>query len=296
MSREDELIRESLKLDINAFDETNDRILRTVGQKKGNSGFVRATVTVAACFAMLFGTGIIVNAATGGRVIEYLRGAIDSQIFIYGNGSNTIQESVQKDGELWQQVEYVEDNVVMSHPISSDETEYSLYLKVNGLDGNNSFISLQTSVMEGQTSEELYYAIRGDFLSMLTKFQDSGQKEQILTGLKEAAENADSLAVRDALLDLASDYENNHRIFYVNLPGKWWGENGNIVIFEDISHLPSGKIAIVADVVDNSEKSWIFELQIDNDMFVKQYERGTIYSDDYYQELIEKEIPIFDLR
>ena len=213
MSREDELIRESLKLDINAFDETNDRILRTVGQKKGNSGFVRATVTVAACFAMLFGTGIIVNAATGGRVIEYLRGAIDSQIFIYGNGSNTIQESVQKDGELWQQVEYVEDNVVMSHPISSDETEYSLYLKVNGLDGNNSFISLQTSVMEGQTSEELYYAIRGDFLSMLTKFQDSGQKEQILTGLKEAAENADSLAVRDALLDLASDYENNHRIW-----------------------------------------------------------------------------------
>ena len=104
------------------------------------------------------------------------------------------------------------------------------------------------------------------------------------------------MAVRDALLDLASDYENNHRIFYVNLPGKWWGENGNIVIFEDISHLPSGKIAIVADVVDNSEKSWIFELQIDNDMFVKQYERGTIYSDDYYQELIEKEIPIFDLR
>lgn len=297
MNREDELIREALKLDIVASDEINSRVLRTVDRKKRNGGFLRATVTVAACCIMLFGTGIIVDAATGGRVVEYLRGKLDNQTYVFGNGSDTILENVQKDGEEWEQVEYVEENVVMSHPVSADETEYSLYLKVTDMNGKGRFISLQASVKEGGTTEELYYAIRGEFLWLITRFQNPDEKEQILTGLKEAAENTDSMAVRDALLDLSSDYENNNRIFYVNLPGKWWGEDGDIVIFEDISNLPSGKAAIVVDTVDNKEKSWIFELQIDNDtLFVTQYYRGEMYSEEYYQELLEKKIPIYDLR
>lgn len=297
MSREDELIREALKLDIRASDEINSRILRTVDRKKSNRGFLRTAVTAAACCILIFGTGIIVDAATGGRVLEYLRGKIDNQTYVYDNGSDTIRESVQKDGEEWEQVEYVEDNVVMSHPVSEDKTEYSLYLKVTNMNGKAEFISLQASVTEGQTTEDLYYAIRGDFLSMITRFRKPDEKKQILTGLKEAAENTDSKAVRDALLDLSSDYENNHRIFSFDLPGKWWGEDGDIVIFEDISNLPYGKAAIVVDTVDNREKSWIFELQIDNDtLFVTQYDRGEMYSEEYYQELLEKKIPVYDLR
>ena len=68
-------------------------------------------------------------------------------------------------------------------------------------------------------------------------------------------------------------------------------------IFEDISNLPYGKAAIVVDTVDNREKSWIFELQIDNDtLFVTQYDRGEMYSEEYYQELLVKKIPVYDLR
>lgn len=62
--------------------------------------------------------------------------------------------------------------------------------------------------MEGQTTENLYYAIRGDFLSMITTFPKPDEKEQILVGLKEESENSDSMAVRDALLDLSSNYKN----------------------------------------------------------------------------------------
>lgn len=297
MNREDELIREALKSDIVASDEINSRILRTVDRKRSSSGFLRTAVTVAACCILIFGTGIIVDAATGGRVLEYLRGKIDNQTYVYDNESDTIQESVLKDSEEWEQVEYVEDHVVMSHPVSEDETEYSLYLKVTDMYGKAEFISLQASVTEGQTTEDLYYAIRGGFLSMITKFRKPDEKKQILTGLKEAAENTDSMAIRDALLDLSSDYENNHRIFSFDLPGKWWGEDGDIVIFEDISNLPYGKAAIVVDTVDNREKSWIFELQIDNDtLFVTQYDRGEMYSEEYYQELLVKKIPVYDLR
>jgi hypothetical protein len=295
-SRDDELIREALKLNISVSDEVNSRVLRTVDRKKYHVGFGRTAVIAATCFIVLFGTGIIADAATGGRVGEYLRGKIDNLTYVYENGSNTNLEIVQKDGEEWEQVEYIEDNVVMSHPISADKTEYSLYLKVTDKNGNGRFISLVASVQEGETTEKLYYAIRGEFLWLITRFQNPNEKEQILTGLKEAAENTDSMTIRDALIDLSSDYENNHRIFYVNLPGKTWGEDEDIVIFEDISDLPFGEAAIVVNPVDNKEESWIFELQIDNNNFVTEYDRGAVYSDEYYQELLEKKISVYDLR
>lgn len=297
MNREDELIREALKLNISASDEINNRVLRTVDRKKHNGVLGRTALVVVTCCIMLLGTGIIVNAATEGRMVEYLRGKIDNMTHAFGNGSDTELEIVQKDGEEWEQVIYVQDNVVMSHPVSADETEYSLYLKVNDGHGKACFIHLLASVKEGETTEELYYAIRGGYLWTITRFQNPNEKEQILIGLKEAAENTDSMEVRDALLDLSSDYENNHRIFYEDMPGKWWGEDGDIVIFEDISNLPSGEVAIIVDTVDDKEKSWIFVLQIDdNKLFVDQYDRGGIYQEEYYQELLEKEIPIYDLR
>ena len=225
---------------------------------------------------MLLGTGVVANAATGGRVAEILRGIIDNQSYIYENGSDIVFKNVQKDGEEWEQVEYIQDNVIMSHPLSEDQTEYSLYLKVTGADGIDSFISLQTSVTEGQTTEDLYYAIRGDFLRIITQYRDKNEKAQIIAGLREAAENTDTIAIREALLDLIFDYENDKRIFYVNLPGELWGEDNNIIIYEDISDLPVGNSTIEVSTVDDKE-SWIFELQIEADvLFVEQYTRGVL--------------------
>ena len=84
-------------------------------------------------------------------------------------------------------------------------------------------------------------------------------------------------------------------------------ENGNLVtVFDKTGYTPTyedllpawkNKAAIVVDTVDNREKSWIFELQIDNDtLFVTQYDRGEMYSEEYYQELLVKKIPVYDLR
>ena len=99
------------------------------------------------------------------------------------------------------------------------------------------------------------------------------------------------------MLDLAFDYENDNRIFYFYLPGELWSENGNVEIYEDVSNLPIGSVAIVVNTFDNKENSWIFELQIDGDtLFIEQYGRGEMYSEEYYQELVEKNVPIYDLR
>lgn len=274
MSRNDEIIREALKLNVGASDEVNRMVLHSIKEKKETSSFKRVLGSVASVAIMLLGTGVVANAATGGRVAEILRGIIDNQSYVYENGSDIVLENVQKDGEEWEQVEYIQDNAIMSHPLSEDQTEYSLYLKVTGADGIDSFISLQTSVTEGQTTEDLYYAIRGDFLRIITQYRDKNEKAQIIAGLREAVENTDTIAIREALLDLIFDYENDKRIFYVNLPGELWGEDNNIIIYEDISDLPVGNATIEVSTVDDKE-SWIFELQIEADvLFVEQYTRG----------------------
>ena len=276
MSRNDEIIREALKLNVGASDEVNRMVLHSIKEKKETSSFKRVLGSVASVAIMLLGTGVVANAATEGRVAEILRGIIDNQSYVYENGSDIVLENVQKDGEEWEQVEYIQDNVIMSHPLSEDQTEYSLYLKVTGADGIDSFISLQTSVMEGQTTEDLYYAIRGDFLRIITQYRDKNEKAQIIAGLREAVENTDTIAIREALLDLIFDYENDKRIFYVNLPGELWGEDNNIIIYEDISDLPVGNSTIEVSTVDDKE-SWIFELQIEADvLFVEQYTRGVL--------------------
>ncbi len=297
MNREDKMIREALKLNMDAPEELNNKILHAVGRQKKHAGFLRFAMAAAGCGFMLLGTGIIVDASTGGRVVEYLRGKMDNLTYVYGNGSSTLKENIQNNGEEWEQVEYLEDNVVFSHPVSEEKTEYNLYLKLSDIEEKDEFIALQASVTEGQTTEDLYYSIRGDFLATLTEFRKPDEKKQILAGLKEAAENTDSAAIKDALLDLASDYENNHRIFYFNVPGKWWGEEGDIIVFKDLSSLPEGKAAIIVNTVDDKDKSWIFEVEIDKDiLFVNQYERGKIYSAEYEQELLAQNIPVYDLR
>ena len=296
MSREDEIFREALELDISASDEINNRILRTVERKKNNGGFLRTAVIVAACCIALFETGMIVNAAANGRIVEYLRGKLDNITYVFGNGSNTELDIVQNNGEEWEQVIYLEDNVVMSHPVSEDETVYSLYLKVTDKNGKETFISLTAAVKEGETTEDLYYAIRGDFYGMLSKFRNPDEKEQILTALKEAAENTDSTAVRDALLDLSSDYENNRRTFYNDLPGDLWEKEGRIVFFEDVSDLPSGKTAIIVNPVNDKDMSWIFVLRIDDNELSVNRHSGEMYSEEYHQELLENKTPVYDLR
>ena len=73
MSREDELIRDALKLDVTPSDEINNRILRTATRKKARGGFMRVALTVALCFIVFFGTVTAVDAAIGGKLAEFIK-------------------------------------------------------------------------------------------------------------------------------------------------------------------------------------------------------------------------------
>lgn len=296
MSKEDEMIKEALKLDVNASDELNRKIIENVGKKKSNVYILRVAAIAASFFAVVLGTGIIANAATDNGIIEYVKGVIDNRFYVFGNGSNTETSFVEMDGQNVQQVDFKDDDVVFYNPIEDGETEYSLYLKVKG-DGMDDFILLSASVDEGASTEELYYTIKGCFWYTLTlkEFQDPDKKAQIIAGLREAAGNADIDAIKNALNDLADEYEGNRRVFFFNFPAEIYNTNERAIVYEDITDLPLGDSAIIVNTV-NDEKTFIFEITVTENENLIDYNYGNLYSDEYYQELTDKNLPIYDLR
>lgn len=296
MSKEDEMIKEALKLDVNASDELNRKIIENVSKKKSNVYIIRVAAIAASFFAVVLGTGIIANAATDNGIIEYVKGVIDNRFYVFGNGSNTETSFVEMDGQNVQQVDFKDDDVVFYNPIEDGETEYSLYLKVKG-DGMDDFILLSASVNEGASTEELYYTIKGCFWYTLTlkEFQDPDKKAQIIAGLREAAGNADIDAIKNALNDLADEYEGNRRVFFFNFPAEIYNTNERAIVYEDITDLPLGDSAIIVNTV-NDEKTFIFEITVSENENLIDYNYGNLYSDEYYQELTDKNLPIYDLR
>ena len=296
MSKEDEMIKEALKIDIKASDELNRKIIENVGKKKSNVYILRVAAIAASFFAIVLGTGIIANAATDNGIIEYVKGVIDNRFYVFGNGSNTETSFVEMDGQNVRQVDFKDDQVVFYNPIEDGETEYSLYLKVKG-DGMDDFILLSASVDEGASTEELYYTIKGCFWYTLTlkEFQDPDKKAQIIAGLREAAGNADIDAIKNALNDLADEYEGNRRVFFFNFPAEIYNTNERAIVYEDITDLPLGDSAIIVNTV-NDEKTFIFEITVTENENLIDYNYGNLYSDEYYQELTDKNLPIYDLR
>lgn len=294
MSKEDEMIKEALKLDVNASDELNRKIIENVGKKKSNVYILRVAAIAASFFAIVLGTGIIANAATDNGIIEYVKGVIDNRFYVFGNGSDTETSFVEMDGQNVRQVDFKDDQVVFYNPIEDGETEYSLYLKVKG-DGTDDFILLSASVDEGASTEELYYTIKGDFWFMLKDYKEANRKVQIAHGLREAAKNADIDAIKNALNDLADEYEGNRRVFYFNFPAEIYNANERTIVYEDITDLPLGDSAIIVNTV-NDEKTFIFEITVSENENLIDYNYGNLYSDEYYQELTDKNLPIYDLR
>lgn len=294
MSKEDEMIKEALKLDVNASDELNRKIIENVGKKKSNVYILRVAAIAASFFAIVLGTGIIANAATDNGIIEYVKGVIDNRFYVFGNGSNTETTFVEKDGENVREVVFKDDEVVFYNPVEDGKTEYSLYLKVKS-DEVDDFILLSASVDEGASTEELYYTIKGDFWFMLKDYKDANRKVQIAHGLREAAKNADIDAIKNALNDLADEYEGNRRVFYFNFPAEIYNANERTIVYEDITDLPLGDSAIIVNTV-NDEKTFIFEITVSENENLIDYNYGNLYSDEYYQELTDKNLPIYDLR
>ena len=293
----EEMIREALKLNIDAPEEINEKVLRNAKHKNQGVVFFKvATLAASFCIMTIVGTGLIVKASTGKRLIEYLRGLIDNRSYVYENGTDTIMTVYDNNGEKWEHVEYLDDEVTMSHPLSENETEYNLYLKVTGENGMENFMNVTAKVNEGQSSEDLYWAIRGDFYRFFSPYTAADEKSQILAGLKEAADNADKDFIRDALIDVSADLENNRRILYEDWPADIWGGEGRYIFFEDLSDLPVGKCIIIINTVYDDEDSFIFEINIDgNQLYVNDVSFNK-YSEEYYQEQLEKNLPIYDLR
>ena len=295
-NREDEVIREALKLDITVPDGLNSRILRAVDRKKRSSAFMRTAVTAAVCFLIFLGMGAIVKATSGVAITELMKEKIENWSYVYENGSDVKREIVREDGEVFEEITFVKEKVVVRHAISDEETNYWLCLKVTDAKGYNYFIELDAAVDKTAPLRDLYYAIRGGFRSLLEYHHGANEKRQILEGLREAAEHTQMTVVRNALLDLASDYENDRRIYYEYLPGKYWGVGGEVIYFEDLSDLPTGDSYIIIDPVNDKQLPFICSVHIEDGRQIVLFTTAEVYSEENLKEAEESGLPVYDLR
>ena len=94
---------------------------------------------------------------------------------------------------------------------------------------------------------------------------------------------------------MADEYEGNRRVFFFNFQAEIYNTNERAIVYEDITDLPLGDSAIIVNTV-NDEKTFIFEITVSENENLIDYNYGNLYSDEYYQELTDKNLPIYDLR
>ena len=293
MSREDELIREALQLDVCPSEELNKKVLQSAEQRTPKRSVLRTLATVAACIIVLIGTATAVNAALGGRISDFFKEKFSKLTYVFDNGSKVEKEWVEGPNGQWsEKITFVDDNVTLYIEPDAGVTSYDLILKIVDRRHNN-FVHLSTFLKEGDPDEALYYEIRGEFRRQLLKFRKDEEKAQVLTGLREAAQHADRDSVKNGLLDLASDLEENRRIFYRRIYRLETESNEWDIFFADVSELPMGEAAIILESA-NGTASWIFLGTITEDTM--EWKHSWFYSEDICRTLRNFGTTVYDMR
>ena len=195
-------------------------------------------------------------------------------------------------GQWSEKITFVDDNVTLYIEPDAGVTSYDLILKIVDRRHNN-FVHLSTFLKEGDPDEALYYEIRGEFRRQLLKFRKDEEKAQVLTGLREAAQHADRDSVKNGLLDLASDMEENRRIFYRRIYRLETESNEWDIFFADVSELPMGEAAIILESA-NGTASWIFLGTITEDTM--EWKHSWFYSEDICRTLRNFGTTVYDMR
>lgn len=293
MSRDDELIREALQLDVCPSEELNKKVLQSAEQRTPKRSVLRTLATVAACIIVLIGTATAVNAALGGRISDFFKEKFSKLTYVFDNGSKVEKEWVEGPNGQWsEKITFVDDNVTLYIEPDAGVTSYDLILKIVDRHHNN-FVHLSTFLKEGDPDEALYYEIRGEFRRQLLKFRKDEEKAQVLTGLREAAQHADRDSVKNGLLDLASDLEENRRIFYRRIYRLETESNEWDIFFADVSELPMGEAAIILESA-NGTASWIFLGTITEDTM--EWKHSWFYSEDICRTLRNFGTTVYDMR
>lgn len=293
MNREDELIREALQLDVCPSEELNKKVLQSAEQRTPKRSVLRTLATVAACIIVLIGTATAVNAALGGRISDFFKEKFSKLTYVFDNGSKVEKEWVEGPNGQWsEKITFVDDNVTLYIEPDAGVTSYDLILKIVDRHHNN-FVHLSTFLKEGDPDEALYYEIRGEFRRQLLKFRKDEEKAQVLTGLREAAQHADRDSVKNGLLDLASDLEENRRIFYRRIYRLETESNEWDIFFADVSELPMGEAAIILESA-NGTASWIFLGTITEDTM--EWKHSWFYSEDICRTLRNFGTTVYDMR
>ena len=293
MSRDDELIREALQLDVCPSEELNKKVLQSAEQRTPKRSVLRTLATVAACIIVLIGTATAVNAALGGRISDFFKEKFSKLTYVFDNGSKVEKEWVEGPNGQWsEKITFVDDNVTLYIEPDAGVTSYDLILKIVDRRHNN-FVHLSTFLKEGDPDEALYYEIRGEFRRQLLKFRKDEEKAQVLTGLREAAQHADRDSVKNGLLDLASDMEENRRIFYRRIYRLETESNEWDIFFADVSELPMGEAAIILESA-NGTASWIFLGTITEDTM--EWKHSWFYSEDICRTLRNFGTTVYDMR
>lgn len=298
---DDEFIRDALQYDVGSRQELNSRILNNLEQKRRGTSYRKSVLVFVLVLCALVGSGFGVNAATGGRLIELVRGKIDNETYVISGTQTSVEERVNPDGTVMEIVNFEEDRACLENPILEGQTLFSMAFRIE-TDGIIHFFNVNASVSaeKGETTEDLYYAIISSFHRYFSDnwYYREDVKAEVVKGIKEAIAKTKLEAVRDALTDFLYNYENNRKIYIdewhldrkLNIVAKSW-------ICEDLTGLDAGHIAIVTNATYGREETYILEI-FANDAENPQIGSSQLmfFEQDKLDELKNQGVRIYDRR
>lgn len=294
MTLNDEEIRTALKTDIAPAEELNERIMSMASKKNQTSPTHRFAFATAICLLVVLTSGVVVNAATGGRLIKFILGE-DSKTVVVSEYETEIKNEIIN-GEEYEAV-YIDDGrYSMSHVLQEDIPSYNLSIVLEK-DGKSSFINLSALLCtpEQQTSEDMYYSIRESFYNSVKSLASGNNgffKDELIQKLRTTADQETEDYIRDALYDVVDDVENNRNmlIYDANL-NDCLGLGTSSWICEDISEYEEGEYTLIVNSVYGKPEAFI----VGSDDKGRHWST-TVYSKEKEAELRNQGIEIIDRR
>lgn len=313
-------IREALKLEVSVAQDINQKILRRAEKSRGKHSLPGRAAIAAACMALALAGGIGVKASLTGRQVVPVQGREENESYL-SRPDAQVTETEAEDGAIHREITLrTGDNAFVSiRNLSVDETCCSM-LMVFEKDGQTFFMEPSASVSAalGETTEDLYYSIRKDFLATFQAYDQPYRspdgkivtpvdlKEEITQGLRAFAKEARNQAVCDALLAVADDYEQG-RILYIDRivkqnPGgglKEWSW-----VCEDITDLVAAQeegFILIADSVYGPPETYVIQIPAhfaDPSCLYPGVREGLTWfcSEEELEEYRRQGIPIYDRR
>ncbi len=293
----DEELKMALKTDIAPAEELNERIMAMAEKKNHKAPTHRFALVAAICLLVFLTSGVVVNAATGGRVIKFILGEDSKTVVVSEHEAEIKNEEIN--GEKYESVYIADENnkweYSSSHAVEEDIPSYH-FSTVLEKDEKSWFVNLSAVLytQRQHTSEDMYYSIREKFLSQFNAFKSNGLnlfKDELIQKLRKAADEETEAYIKEALYDVADDIENDRNMLIMDCNiNDCFRLGTSSWICEDITEYNKGDYTLIVNSIYGKPETYIVGIAYG------RHTSTTIYSEEKEAELINQGEEIVDLR